>query len=148
MNNMRIRNLNHSTYKHLYHIVWGTKFRRKYLKEYVKKELIKSFKETEEKYPTLCIEAINVDEDHVHIQIEIPPNISVLTAVQKIKSNSSKQLRKKFKFIREIYLDDDWIWSVGYFSSTVWLNEKLIKAYIEHQWKKDYPEDQVSFEFS
>ncbi len=137
---MRIQHLNHSTYQHQYHIVWGTKARRKYLKPYVLKELKKSLYETCKKYPTLWIEAVNGDEDHVHLQIEIPPNIAVSDAVGILKNLSSQHLRKTFKFIREMYLDKDGIWSVGYFSSSVGLNEEQVKRYIEWQGKQDKPQ--------
>jgi putative transposase len=89
------------------------------------------------KYPTLWIEKLNTNEDHVHIQIEIPSNIAVSDAVGKLKSASSRFLRSKFKFIREIYLEKDGIWSVGYFSSTIGLNEAQVKRYIEWQGKQD-----------
>lgn len=133
---MRIRTLNHSTYRHQYHIVWGTKYRRKILKPYVLVELKKILYGTVKKYPTLWIEALNTDEDHVHLQIEIPPNIAVSDAVSKLKSALSRYLRSKFKFIHKIYLDKEGIWSVGYFSSTIGLNETEIKKYIEWQGKR------------
>lgn len=142
---MRIQSLNHSTYQHQYHIVWGTKYRRKYLKEYVKPEFLATLYATVKKYPTLYIHAVNVDDDHVHLQIEIPPNISVAVAVKTLKQRASVHLKKKFKFIREMYIDGN-IWSVGYFSSTIGLNETQIKKYIEHQGQQDLPK-QVSFEF-
>lgn len=137
---MRIQNLNHSTYQHQYHVVWGTKYRRKFLKPYVLTELKKSLYATLKKYPTLWIESLNSDEDHVHLQIEIPPNITVADAVGKLKAASSRHLRSKFKFIREIYLEKDGIWSVGYFSSTIDLNEAQVKRYIAWQSKKDIPQ--------
>ena len=137
---MRIQHLNHSTYQHQYHIIWGTKYRRKILKPYVLTELKKSIYQTCKKYPTLWVENMNMDEDHVHLQLEIPPNITVSDAVGKLKACSSRHLRTKFKFIREIYLEKDGIWSVGYFSSTIGLNETQIKRYIEWQGKKDKPQ--------
>jgi putative transposase len=91
------------------------------------------------KYPTLWIENINTDQDHVHIQIEIPSNITVSDAVGKLKAESSKYLRNKFKFIHEIYLEKEGIWSVGFFSSTIGLNEAQIRKYIDWQGKKDTP---------
>ena len=137
---MRIQSLNHSTYQHQYHIVWGTKYRRKILKPYVLAELKKSIYQTVKKYPTLWIEALNTDQDHVHLQIEIPPNIAISDAVSKLKSASSRHLRSKFKFMRDIYLEKDGIWSVGYFSSTVGLNEEKVRRYISWQSKKDVPQ--------
>jgi putative transposase len=128
---MKIRHLNHSTYQHQYHIIWGTKYRRKILKPYVLIELKKILYATVKKYPTLWIENLNVDEDHIHLQIEIPPNITVSDTVSKLKSASSRYLRSKYKFIREIYIEKDGIWSVGYFSSTIGVNEEKIRQYIE-----------------
>ena len=134
---MRIRHLNHSTYQHQYHVVWGTKYRRKILKSYVLIELKKILYATVKKYPTLWIENMNTDDDHVHLQIEVPPNIALSDVVGKLKAVSSRYLRSKFKFIREIYIEKDGIWSVGYFSSTIGLNEKQIRKYIEWQGRKD-----------
>jgi putative transposase len=137
---MRIQHLNHSTYQHQYHIVWCTRGRRNILQKYVLPELKHSLFETIKKYPTLFLHTINTDQDHIHLQIEIPPNIAVSDAVRALKANSSLHLRKKFPFIRKIYLEKDGIWSVGYFSSTIGLNEQTIKRYIEWQGKKEKPQ--------
>ena len=137
---MRTRHLNHSTYKLQYHIVWGTKYRRNWLKDYVRTELRKSFAETCKKYPALHLFETNTDQDHVHIQIEIPPSITIADAVRVLKQQSSKHLRKKFKFIKEIYLEKDGIWSVGYFVSSIGLDEETVKRYIEWQGKKERPQ--------
>lgn len=134
---MRIQHLNHSTYQHQYHIVWTTRGRRNILQSYVKPELAYSFQETVKKYPTLHLWSMNTGQDHVHMQLEVPPNILVSDAVGKLKANSSFHLRKKFKFIKDIYLEKDDIWSVGYFSSTIGLNEEQIRRYIEWQGKHE-----------
>jgi putative transposase len=143
---MKIRHLNHSTYQHQYHIIWGTKYRRKILKPYVLIELKKILYATVKKYPTLWIENLNTDEDHIHIQIEIPTNITISDTVSKLKSASSRYLRSKFKFIREIYIEKDGIWSVGYFSSTIGVDEEKIRKYIQWQGKKDNPKNSRLFD--
>ena len=137
---MKTKHLNHSTYKLQYHIVWGTKNRRPWLTDYVKATLKESLYQTCKKYPTLFIHTLNTDKDHVHIQIEIPPNIAISDAVQLLKGASSHIIRKKYKFIRELYLEKDGIWSVGYFVSSIGLDEGTIKKYIEWQNKKDKPQ--------
>ena len=133
---MRTRALNHSVYRLQYHIVWGTRFRRKYIKSYVRREILYCFNQAKKDYPTLHFETVNTGEDHVHLQIEIPPNITIAAVVQALKARSSILLKKKFKFIREMYLDGS-IWSVGYFVSSVGLDEAAIKRYIQYQEKKD-----------
>lgn len=98
-------------------------------------------KQIEKKYPTIHVEEMNTDNDHVHLQMEIPPNLSVAVVVKRIKWLASLRLKKRFKFIREMYLDGN-IWSVGYFSSTIGLNEKTVKDYIASQGKKDLPQQE------
>lgn len=132
--------LNHSTYQLQYHIVWGTKYRYKWLKDYVKAELRKSFQDTCKRHPDIHLFETNTDEDHVHIQIEIPPSVPISDAVKVLKGASSSHLKKKFKFIKEMYLERDSIWSVGYFVSSVGLNEEQVKKYIQYQGKKEKPQ--------
>jgi len=134
---MRTRALNHSVYKLQYHIVWGTRYRRKYIKDYVKHEILHCFGVVAKDYPTLHIEVVNTGSDHIHLQIEIPPNIAIAAVVQTFKARTSIHLKKKFKFIREMYLDGS-IWSVGYYVSSLGLNETMVKKYIEYQGKKDH----------
>ena len=129
---MRIRQLNHSVYQVLYHIVWGTKYRRKFLKHYVRSELVKVLYFSQKRHPDWYFHQINAGDDHVHLLMEIPPNRAVATVVQELKSCSSLYLRNKFKFINQIY-NHSGIWSTGYFVSTVGLNEDNIRKYIERQ---------------
>jgi len=143
---MRIRQLNHSVYQTQYHIVWGTKYRRKVLKHYVKSELIKSLYKTQRRHPNWYFHDINAGDDHVHLLMEIPPSYSVAFVVSELKSCSSAHLRKRFKFIDQIYTHSG-LWSSGYFVSTVGLNEEQIKKYIDRQNKFDHSFD-VSVEFS
>ncbi len=140
---MRIQKLSHATYQHQYHLVCGTKYRRKWLKEYIKPYLREFMYQLENHYPTVKILALNTDEDHVHLQIEIPPNIAVAKVVQLLKQNSSREIRKKYAYIRRMYLEDS-VWAVGYYSSTVGLNEEKIRKYIEHQGQEELPQE-VSF---
>ena len=96
----------------------------------------------QKKYPTLEILTWNSDEDHIHIQVIIPPNIPVSEFVQIFKSRTSLHLKRRFKFIAKIYTKSDSIWSVGYFSSTLWLNDETVRRYIEQQGSEDIPTEQ------
>jgi putative transposase len=117
------------------------------LKPYVRKELLGFwFELLKTKYPTLYIHEINTGDDHVHMMIEIPPTIPVCEAIQKLKAHASIYLKQKFPFIKRIY-EDGAIWSVGYFVSTVGLNEEQIRKYIQKQNMFDIGTD-VSKEFS
>jgi len=39
-----------------------------------------------------------------------------------------------------MYLEKDGIWGVGYFSSTVGLNEEQVRRYVDWQGKKEVPQ--------
>jgi putative transposase len=129
---MRIRQLNHSVYQTEYHLVWGTRYRRKFLKQYVRDELVKTLYHTQKRHPDWYFVKVNTGDDHVHMLMEIPPKYSVAEVVQKLKAESSGHLKQKFNFISKIY-DDTGIWGTGYFVSTVGLNEANIRKYIERQ---------------
>ena len=145
---MRTQALNHCRYQHLYHIVWNTKYRYKILKPYVKQTLADSLYQTARQHPEIYIDTVNTDEDHVHLQVEIAPSVSVAAAVGRLKANASIALKRAHPFIRKIYLDGN-IWSVGYFTSTVGLNEQTIRQYVKNQGRRDRPHSaQAEFGFS
>ena len=137
---MRIRQLNHSTYAVEYHLIWGTKYRRKILKDYVKPELVECLIKIQKQNPSWYIHTVNTDQDHIHLLVEFPPPLSISFVVKKIKIVSSLTLKRRFKFIKKIYGRGS-VWSTGYYVSTVGVNEKTIKKYIANQGKKDLGED-------
>ena len=143
---MRIRKLNHSVYQVQYHLVWGTKYRRKFLKYYVKTELIKALYQTQRRHPAIYIHNVNTGDDHVHMQIEIPPTYPIPAIIRDMKTYSSAHLRKRFPFINRMYIDSG-IWGTGYFISTIGLNEANICKYIDNQNTDDRGSD-VTSEFS
>ena len=100
-------------------------------------------KEIEKSYPDLAVLEANVDSDHVHILISIPPKVAVSKVVNIIKSNTGRSMRKKFPFLDKVYWDEDGIWSAGYFVSTVGVNESVIRRYIEHQGREDSGQAQL-----
>ena len=146
LGSMRILKLRHSVYQHEYHIVFGTRRRRKFLKEYVKPEFDRVMFNFQKKYPDVRLVESNLNNDHVHLLMEIPPDTNVAEVVKQIKWLTSLAFKKKFKFIREMYLNGR-IWGVGYFSSTIGLNENTISKYIRYQEKQDTPR-QVRLGFS
>ena len=114
----------------------------------VRQYLIHCLYETVKKYPTLHIFTINTNRDHVHIQLEAPPDVALSSVVQRLKGTSSLLMRKRFKFIREAYLEKEGIWSVGYFVSSIGLNESQVRRYIEWQGKKEVPQTVRSIQSS
>lgn len=97
----------------------------------------KRLQQVRDHYPEIEILEINHDIDHIHILVVVPPKMSVSQVVRILKSNTSRDLKKKFPFLKKVYWGTDGIWSDGYFVSTVGINEEIIKKYIERQGKED-----------
>ena len=87
--------------------------------------------------PDIEVIKVNVQDDHVHMVIVIPPRIAVANAIQFIKTRSAKALKVKFHFLHKTYSRKSGIWSRGYCVSCIGMDEKEILAYVEHQEKED-----------
>jgi putative transposase len=103
----------------------------------VEKYLLIKMDEIRKFHPEIEFVERNIQPDHVHLVMSFPPKYSISQVVQIIKSNTGKALKEKFDFIRERYYGRGGIWSVGYFASTVGLNEEMIKRYVKYQEKED-----------
>src|SRR3989344_3421772 len=134
---MRFRKSNHSIYRTEYHLVWIPRYRRKIftggLRAYAQK-LLMNLQDLE---PDIEVIKLNVQVDHVHMVIVVPPRFSVAQAVSFIKARSAKVLRAKFPFLGNLYKDKGGMWSTGYCVSSVGLNEKEILHYVQYQEKED-----------
>src|SRR4030042_5079928 len=143
---MEIIHLSHCTYYCEYHVVLVTKYRKAIFNRGIFAYISTKLAEITEHYPLIRIKTVNHDKDHIHLLISIPPTISVGKAIGIIKQNTSKELKQKFDFLKQVYWGTDAVWSDGYFVSTVGINEAMIHAYIDAQGKKDA--GQTKFEIS
>ncbi len=134
---MEFIRLSHSVFQCDYHIVLVTKYRRGIFNEGIFAYIDKKLAEITEHYPLIRFKTVNHDKDHIHALVSIPPTMSVGKAIGIIKQNTSREMKQKFQFLKEVYWGTDGIWSEGYFVSTVGVDEGVIQAYIEHQGKKD-----------
>ncbi len=112
----------------------------------LKASLEKELFTIQEVHPDVEIEKFSIQRDHVHVVIIIPPKYAVSTIVGKIKANTSRALRRRFPRLKQIYWRNEF-WSVGFLSSTVGINEDVIKRYVEFQEKADKGQLQLRFDF-
>ena len=121
---------------------WGVQFSN-ILKEEIKPFIAACLHEITQYYPDVVIDAYNIQEDHVHLVMVIPPKYAVSSIVGKLKTNSSRKARAQFPWLKDIYKGNVF-WSPGFFSSTVGVNEAQIKRYVELQEKVDKGQLQLS----
>jgi REP-associated tyrosine transposase len=128
----------HAVYHTRYHLVFATKYRRKvFAKPGMAAYMIVIMKTVHRRHPEIEVLEVNTDKDHIHLLASIAPKIAISDAVRILKSNTARMMAKKFPFIKQVYNGEMSLWSIGYFVSTVGVNEKTIQAYIKHQGQED-----------
>jgi len=140
---MKLRKQSHCVYKCEYHIVLVTKYRRKIFNDGLFAYMQEKMKEVKDHYPELEILEIGHNQDHVHLLVSIPPKMSVGKVVGIIKANTSRGLKEKFLFLKDVYWGTDGVWSDGYFVTTVGVNERIIQKYIQYQGQEDSGQAQL-----
>jgi putative transposase len=134
---MEARRSGHGVYQTEYHVVWIPKYRRRILKPGVREYLSKLFPNIIKKMPGCEIVEQNIQVDHIHMVIVIPPKYAVSDVIGQIKQSTASQLRKKFTWLEKAYWKEKLVWSPGYYVSTIGLNEEGVIKYVKWQAHQD-----------
>ena len=127
----------HSVYRTEYHIVWIPKYRRRILNPGIQGYISKLFPKVLRGTSGCEIVEQNVQVDHVHLIMVIPPKYAVSDVIGKMKQYTASKMREKFAWLEEVYWKEQVVWSPGYFVSTVGLDEKQITEYVKWQGHQD-----------
>jgi putative transposase len=99
--------------------------------------------EVRKHYPEIEYVEMSIQPDHVHLLVSFPPKYSIAYIVQIMKTNTSTALKQKFDFLKKQYWGREGIWSVGYFASTVGIDEATILKYVQQQGEEDSGQAQL-----
>jgi putative transposase len=128
----KYRKLTHVVYKCDYHIVFTPKYRFRILtgdvRTAVEQDLrqVCAWKEVE-------IDEMNVQVDHVHMVVSIPPRLSVSDFMGILKGKTAIRLFKSYPNLKKKPYWGNHFWSRGYFVNTVGINEEMIRRYVKYQ---------------
>lgn len=143
---MEVRYSGHSVYRTQYHVVFVTKYRHRALNPALFRDTAhKAIEEIAGRIAGVEINELNVQPEHVHMVMIIPPKYAVAKVIEIIKSRSAKVVREKIQWLEKLYYDTPSLWSVGYFASTVGVNEEMIKRYVRYQQKQDSGQAKLEF---
>ena len=79
----------------------------------------------------------NIQVDHIHMLMIIPPKYAVSQVVGRMKGVLASRLRKKFVWLGRVYWKENVMWSTGYFVSSVGIEEEMVLKYITWQESQD-----------
>ena len=142
---METRRQAHAVYRCMYHIVWIPRYRYEVLVRGVDRYLEIKLEEIRKYYPDIEYIERNIQPDHVHLVLSFPPKYSISDVVRVMKANTGLALKEKFEFLQKRYWGRGGIWSVGYFASTVGLDETTIRRYVKFQEKEDRGQAKLAF---
>ena len=113
-----------------YHVVFCPKYRRQVLVNGVDRRLKQIVAEVAEETDSILLET-EVMPDHVHLLIDVDPQLGIHRVVKAIKGRSSRLLRNEFAWLKSRLPT---LWTNSYFVSTVGgAPLAVIKRYIEKQ---------------
>jgi putative transposase len=137
----QFKRLAHAVWQCKYHVVWCPKYRYRILRGEIGKtvrELIRQLCE----WKKIKILEGNIQTDHIHLVLEIPPKYSVSEAVGFLKGKSAIKIFDFHLELKKRYWGRHF-WSKGYCVSTVGLDEEQIRKYVRHQLHSDKQAEQT-----
>jgi putative transposase len=137
----RFRKLSQSIWHCQYHIVWIPKYRFKLLTDKVAQEV------------KLCMRAfssqlggevteLNVQSDHVHLLVMVPPKVSISDFVGTVKGKTAIRVFNGFSELKEKPYWGNHFWARGYCVDTVGLDAEMIRKYVKYQEAKEQRAEQ------
>ena len=134
--------LSHSKWNCKYHIVFAPKYRRQVIYGKIKADIGKILRTLCEQKKVNIIEA-EACPDHIHMLVEIPPNISVAQFMGYLKGKSALMIFDRHANLKYKYRNRHF-WCRGYYVDTVGKNKKAIEEYIKNQLSEDIAYDQIT----
>ncbi len=109
------------------HIVFTPKFRARVLVGSVAKDCERLIKRV---CYNMDVEVLQmaVAEDHVHLFVQYPPDLSPSTVVERIKSNTSRDLRLKYSHL--VKWNKNGFWASGCYHGSVGQGFDVVERYI------------------
>lgn len=129
---MEYRSNNNVVYSCKYHVVFCPKYRRRVLVDGVDERFREIAQQVADEMRFDIIE-MEVMPDHVHMLLEVDPQLGIHKAVKRIKGRTSHDLREEFPWLKRRIPS---LWTNSYFVSTVGgAPLSIVKQYIENQKK-------------
>ena len=132
----RFKKLSQTIWHCQYHIVWVPKYRYRILNGEIAREVENLIRAFSHQMKCEIIE-LNVQIDHVHLLVMIPPKISISDYMGAIKGRTAIRILNRFKKLRQKPYWGNSFWAKGYCVDTVGLDTDMIRKYVKYQEKHE-----------
>ena len=128
----RFSKLSHVIWHCQYHIVWVPKYCYRILTDKVAFEVSKSIRIYAERLGCELVE-LNVQPDHVHLLVKVPPKISISKLMGTVKGRTALQIFRQFPYLKQKPYWGNHFWAKGYCVDTVGVDAEMIRKYVKYQ---------------
>ncbi len=132
----RFGKLSHVLWHCQYHIIWVPKYRYRVLTGEVAFEVSKTIRVYSEKLGCEIVE-LNIQPDHVHLLIKVPPKLSISKLLGTVKGKAALQIFKQFPYLKKKPYWGNHFWAKGYCVDTVGMDSDMIRKYVKYQEKQE-----------
>ena len=132
----RFGKLSHVLWHCQYHIIWVPKYRYRVLTGEVAFEVSKTIRVYSEKLGCEIVE-LNIQPDHVHLLIKVPPKLSISKLLGTVKGKAALQIFKQFPYLKKKPYWGNHFWAKGYCVDTVGVDSDMIRKYVKYQEKQE-----------
>ena len=136
----RFKKLAHAVWECKYHVVWCPKYRFRILSGEVGRSIREIIRQLCEWKQVEILEG-NVQKDHIHLVLSVPPKYSIAETIGFIKGKSAIKVFGRHLELKRRYWGRHF-WAKGYCVSTVGLDEVQIRKYVRWQTHMDRKADQ------
>jgi len=132
----RFQKLSQTIWHCQYHIVWVPKYRYRVLHGEIAKEVDNLIRAFTHQLKCEIIE-LNVQIDHIHLLVMIPPKVSISNYIGAIKGRTVIRIFNRFKKLKQKPYWGNHFWSRGYCVDTVGLDGEMIRKHVKYQEAKE-----------
>ena len=138
----RFRRLSHVIWHCQYHVVWVPKYRYRVLEGAVAKE-VHNCVQVFAGYEGCEVVELNVQKDHVHVILMVPPKVSISDLLGALKGRTAIRVFKQFSHLRKRPYWGNHFWAQGYCVDTVGLDAEMIRKYVQYQEREERRDEQL-----
>ena len=142
----RFHKLSHAIWHCQYHLVWVPKYRYRILQGAVGREVSTCIHVFTQQKECEVVE-LNVQVDHVHLLVLVPPKVSISELMGTLKGRSAIRVFKQFPYLKEKPYWGNHFWARGYCVDTVGLDAEMIRKYVKYQEAKDRVSEQLGLKY-
>ena len=132
----RFRKLSQTIWHCQYHMIWVPKYRYRVLSGKIANEVENCVRAFSEQFGCEIVE-LNIQTDHVHLLVFVPPKVSISSYVGTVKGRTAIRVFNRFRKLKEKPYWGNQFWARGYCVDTVGLDAEMVQKYIKYQEQKE-----------